>query len=201
MSQQCEMRPAHPRRTLLTHSTRGLTPVPAAAHASRRIMRSETWHTLLKPSSRRLTWRMAQTFAARFKSARVVKLPEGLGLVPLSEPLIAEVAGGEPTYWLLGDGRMTAPLERVLAEISFTGVVGYFEAEFSGNGSQAAVIWDRGKVVFGPAIEGEHGRRWRRLRRSPPREGTFNRALRRSAFTAGRMRWTNLKRSALTSGK
>jgi hypothetical protein len=127
---------------------------------------------------------VAGAFAARFPSARVVRLSEGLALVPLTESVINELSGGERWEWLLSDGRAPGPLATVLAEVSEFGPVAYFEAEFAGGGSQASVIWEGGQVVFGPIIEEDEGRRWRRTRR-PLSEGAFNQALRRLGVRVG----------------
>jgi hypothetical protein len=88
--------------------------------------------------------------------SRVIDLPEGLGLVPLSEALMREVQERWPAAE--GSGRisgvfefMTPSLERWVQELSRGGVIGYIETEyFGGEGFERSAVFRDSNVVLGP---------------------------------------------------
>jgi hypothetical protein len=82
--------------------------------------------------------------------ARIVPLGQHLWLLPVTDALFKAVTvAGAPEL----DGFWKAPagFDRVLAACSATGPLAYVEADyFGGTGTQAAQVWDAGKVVLGP---------------------------------------------------
>lgn len=89
-----------------------------------------------------------------FWSAKIVPLEEGWALLPFTDRLFDEVEhagpeeGGEglPEF-----GRLSPALERWARAISRRGPLVYAESSFFGGmGSQSAVVWSRGRVLFGP---------------------------------------------------
>ena len=94
---------------------------------------------------------MLQTAARGLGSARVVPLGQGLALLPVTDGLSEEVGAGDgPTFeefYYLSPG-----LAALGAEWSRGGAVAYFETDYwGGEGKQAAVLWEGGEVVYGPA--------------------------------------------------
>ncbi|PRY38119.1 hypothetical protein [Umezawaea tangerina] len=100
--------------------------------------------------------------------APLATLAAGWALLPVRGP-----SGDELGFW-----KLTAELAASAAEWSKTGPVAYVEAEFwAGVGSQRAVVWEGGEVVFGP-VQLEEGDQ-------PPAEGTaISQALRRIGVVA-----------------
>jgi hypothetical protein len=86
--------------------------------------------------------------AARFKSASVVPLAQGLALIPLTERLYEDI-GSEN----IADGfdKLSDAVREWAQSLSRTAPVAYVEAEFfGGSGSQSAVAWSQGKPVLLP---------------------------------------------------
>ncbi|GAA2841402.1 hypothetical protein [Crossiella cryophila] len=102
--------------------------------------------------------------ASGFAHAVVVELRQGLGLVPVTVELSREWGSGV-------DGQ--------LAEWSRSGPIALVEADFfGGEGSQSAVLWRDGAVVWGPVFAEEL--------RGPWRDWPINAALARlGAVTSG----------------
>ena len=130
---------------------------------------------------------VAEAFARRWAQARVVALPQGFALVPLTPVLTDDV---DELTWL--DRRRLAPsphpslsagVAAVLAEASAAGPLAYVETDsFGGVGEQHAAVWERGAVVLGPLASRTA---WddERLDLAPPEAQAINRALRRMGVT------------------
>lgn len=85
----------------------------------------------------------------------VVPLRQGLGLVPMTDEAFAAVHDGTPPG-LPGFCKLPGGFERVLCAWSAQGPVAYVEAEFFGGaGTQAAAVWDGGRLALGPVVIGE----------------------------------------------
>lgn len=90
-----------------------------------------------------------ERLAGRFKSARVVELAEGLGLLPLTAELERE-AGGAASGPFAGL-RLGAALAAAAVELSKSGPVAFVEAAYGdGRDFQASVLWQNGRVTAGP---------------------------------------------------
>ncbi|MFK4599844.1 hypothetical protein [Streptomyces pristinaespiralis] len=90
-------------------------------------------------------------------AARVVDLPHGLALLPmtdaLSDALTDASRARHSAFWSLPAG-----FDEVLVDWSRTGSVAYVEAEyFGGVGEENAAVWRDGELVRGPLhlVEGE----------------------------------------------
>jgi hypothetical protein len=87
-------------------------------------------------------------------AARVIPIGQGLALLPNTDELLEEAGaggvGGEPAFeefYGLGPG-----LAELGAGWSAGGAVAYVETDyFGGEGKQAAVLWERGPIAYGPA--------------------------------------------------
>jgi hypothetical protein len=93
--------------------------------------------------------------AARgLRAARVIPIGQGLALLPNTDELLDEAGAGGgsagPTFgefYKLGPG-----LAELAAGWSAGGAVAYFETDYWGGvGEQAAALWERGRIVYGPA--------------------------------------------------
>jgi hypothetical protein len=88
--------------------------------------------------------------------SRVIDLPDGLGMIPLSESLVREVqekwpdrAGSERIAGVFEF--MTPSLERWVQELSWGCAIGYIETEyFGGEGFERSAVFRDGNVVLGP---------------------------------------------------
>jgi hypothetical protein len=97
-----------------------------------------------------------QSIVENYPQSAVVALDQGMALLPL--PLTREVkrmvkdkAQPQPDpfpelfYYLL------APIAEHAAQASVFAATAYFEAEiFGGAGEQSVIVWEAGKIVFGP---------------------------------------------------
>ncbi|MCP3853108.1 MAG: hypothetical protein GY698_00025 [Actinomycetia bacterium] len=87
--------------------------------------------------------------------ARVVDLGTGFSLIPITARLRAALGSdGQPQMGFL---ELTAQLVAMGEALSATGPVAYCHSEFhGGTGLQAAVVWDRGEISFGPLFTANH---------------------------------------------
>lgn len=72
-------------------------------------------------------------------------------MVPLTDSLFDEITASTPeeTHLVQGLERLSTSLAELLREVSDDISVAYVEAEYWGGvGSQSAVMWDKGEVVF-----------------------------------------------------
>lgn len=94
--------------------------------------------------------------AAALPDARVVDLTAELALVPLTEPVCAQLSaatGPADAQPVRGFRKLTGTLARLAAQGSKTAPLLYVEAEtFGGPGSQAAIAWRDGRVSWGPVL-------------------------------------------------
>jgi len=92
------------------------------------------------------------------KQTKVVVLNEpSLALVPvtseLREELEATGGGISPSLDYSIFDRLKPAIAGWVAALSSDGVIAYVEAEFfGGSGGQSAVVWDKGRIVFGPVL-------------------------------------------------
>jgi hypothetical protein len=127
---------------------------------------------------------------SRFPSAHLISLPQGFALLPLSGTFVAEVGAqsGDERHTIYPEFRMlTAPLAKLGIELSMHGPTAYAETEyFGGYGSQGAVLWDHGSVVFGPLRTGEADDwEFSAVVSTPLESGAINQALRYLGVTRG----------------
>lgn len=113
-----------------------------------------------------------------------VAIPQGFVLLPGPHPDEDDPAdasdrntGGQPFHSL------ASRLERAAITASSLGAIAYLEAEFfAGPGTQAAVVWDDGRVVLGPL---QHDGDDPAPEQPPMSDWPINTALRRLGVRAG----------------
>lgn len=111
-----------------------------------------------------------------------VALPVDLALIPITDATFDRLGGGggrfEDTFSYLSPA-----IETIARQASFDAPVAYVEADiFGGSGTQAAIVWHEGAVLYGP-VRADFG--W-----PPPPEPTrpawpFNCALRHLGVARG----------------
>jgi hypothetical protein len=112
-----------------------------------------------------------------------VELPQGYGLLPITQEVSGRLGGGAgkpfgDAFWFLSPG-----VEALGRRVSRTGPVAYLEAEmFGGTGTQAMVLWRDGEVWLGPATT-QFG--WPPPDRSSSPQWAFNLALRKLGVDRG----------------
>ena len=81
-------------------------------------------------------------------AARVVLLPQGMSMIPVTDSLYDELGdGGEVEHF----AKLSPGIERWALSLSEAGLVAYVEAEFFGGvGRQSAIVWGNRSRVFGP---------------------------------------------------
>jgi hypothetical protein len=93
-----------------------------------------------------------------FSSAVVVPLEQGVSLIPLTDTFTIELEakyGPGPNFEFEDLPTLTGSAAKWAEQISHTGPVAFLEAEFfGGQGSQAAIGWQAGKIAFGPLQAG-----------------------------------------------
>jgi hypothetical protein len=98
--------------------------------------------------------KITDEFASRFILAKSVALPQGKGLVPITTELsddIAELAR-KPNIPYQDFEYLNESLVEVANDLSSLGMVCYAETEyFGGDGGQSSIVWDKGKVIYGPS--------------------------------------------------
>ena len=94
--------------------------------------------------------------AVRGLPARVVRLDQGLALVPVTPELTRSAAVIErPVPPESGFWRLTPGVVALLERGSLAGPIAYLEAEYWGRwGRQTAAVWDCGAIALGPRILG-----------------------------------------------
>ena len=91
--------------------------------------------------------------------AVLVLLRQGVAMVPMTDELFDAVTEGA-TDGPLGFRKLPGGFDRVLADWSAAGWIGYVEAEyFGGVGSQRAALWADGHLTVGPLCVAE-GQDW-----------------------------------------
>jgi hypothetical protein len=95
---------------------------------------------------------------ARAAGHPVVALEQGMALLPMTERVLEQIVPGGAYRAALGFVGLPEGFDRVLAEWSIDGPVGYVEADFLGwIGAQRAAVWHGGALVLGP-VRDEPGR-------------------------------------------
>ncbi len=85
--------------------------------------------------------------------ALVVMLPQGKALVPLTESVRQ---AHNISFLPLTDGDTDDVPETVAALAVLAKKIAYVEAEFfGGDGTQAAAVWENGKLIFGPVVDND----------------------------------------------
>lgn len=91
--------------------------------------------------------------------AVLVSLRQGAAMVPMTDELFDAVTDGA-AEGPLGFSKLPGGFDRILADWSAVGPIGYVEAEyFGGDGSQRAALWADGRLMFGP-LSVEEGQDW-----------------------------------------
>jgi len=92
-----------------------------------------------------------QAAGRRPEAARVVSVGQGFALLLNTDALSDGVGGGgELPYQEFY--KLSRGLANLAAEWSAGGAVAYFETDYwGGEGKQAAMLWERGEIVYGPA--------------------------------------------------
>jgi hypothetical protein len=89
--------------------------------------------------------------AARGTPSTGVELPQGYGLLPVTDHMLDHLGGDAAgpfgdVFWFLSSG-----VDALARRISLTGGIAYLEADiFGGTGTQAVVLWRNGQVCLGP---------------------------------------------------
>jgi hypothetical protein len=93
-------------------------------------------------------------FASQFFLAKSIGLPQGKGLVPITSELgddIVELAR-KPNVPYQEFEYLNESIIEFAKDLSSLGMVCYVETEyFGGDGGQSSIVWDKGKVIFGPS--------------------------------------------------
>jgi hypothetical protein len=107
-----------------------------------------TLHAVIGPKS------SVAEFAARWHLARVIDLPQGFAMVPLTAALhddIADLAALDQPDPFIEFERLSAGVSAAIEEASGNDSLAYIETEyFGGCGAQCAVAWSAGRVSAGP---------------------------------------------------
>lgn len=90
-----------------------------------------------------------------YSQARLVRLGEGLSMVPLSEELLREIqrtASGEAPSRSPGAFEfLTPPIEAWARSLSRRGPIAYIETEYlAGEGYERCVLWQNSELALGP---------------------------------------------------
>ena len=93
-------------------------------------------------------------FASRWVLATPIDLPQGLRLIPLTIRLhedIDELVNSHQPEPFDEFSYLSASVVEAIIQSSHAGALAYIETDyFGGVGSQAAVLWDGGKIASGP---------------------------------------------------
>lgn len=83
--------------------------------------------------------------------ARVIRLDQGLALLPMVDELFDAITTGADDAAQLGFWKLPGGFADVLARWSIAGPLAYVEADyFGGTGTQTAAVWDAGVLAVGP---------------------------------------------------
>lgn len=98
---------------------------------------------------------VARQIAAEVGGTRAVDLYAQFALVPLGRNAVSALSpGDEEVMSLLTAQPLPERLADLLRRVSLQGPVAYVEADFFGGiGTQGAIVFDRGEVVFGPVVD------------------------------------------------
>jgi hypothetical protein len=122
------------------------------------------------------------SLAARFQNAHVVRLKQGIALVPVTEVLQEEIDGGRLPQSSDANTmfyELSNALECVCIDCSANGAVAYVEIEyFGGLGFQTTAVWDAGDIIFGPYKAGDEPGEPNMVMNPPLSEMPCNKALR-----------------------
>ena len=95
--------------------------------------------------------------ASKLETAHIVSLPQGFAMLPVTDTLRQEAATIYPSQEIQPFEEfydLTDSVARLGAQMSRHTPVTYIETEYwGGDGTQAAVIWHRGKVVLRPYMK------------------------------------------------
>lgn len=89
--------------------------------------------------------------AARAARSTAVELPQGYGLLPVTNDMLERLGGDD--VWPFGEvfRFLSAGVEALARRTSLAGDIAYLEADiFGGTGTQAMVLWRGGEACLGP---------------------------------------------------
>lgn len=94
------------------------------------------------------------TFEQKYAAAKSIALKQGFSLILLTEELISEICPDKQKQKSLPYEEFT-DLNQVVAEVlahhSSSSMLCYVETRyFGGDGTQSAIVWDKGEIVYGP---------------------------------------------------
>jgi hypothetical protein len=100
---------------------------------------------------------IAESAAGSLPGAGVVRLREGIALVPITGDAAEALSPGDRSIVsLLANHPLPAALTDLLRRTSQQGPIAYLEADiFGGTGQQASVLWERGELALGPLVDPE----------------------------------------------
>jgi hypothetical protein len=85
---------------------------------------------------------------ADFRHAKLIVLPQGMALIPLTDEVHVEVGSGSEADRF---EKLSVPVLKWGQRISFLAPVAYIEAEFFGGvGGQSSMVWSRGLEAMAP---------------------------------------------------
>lgn len=94
---------------------------------------------------------------SRFVQAKSIPLSQGYSMIPLTDELkddLDELVDNSKLKYECFK-KLTKSVYEILQDSSSLGKVAYIETEiFGGSGSQAAIVWEYGKVIQGPDSSG-----------------------------------------------
>lgn len=99
------------------------------------------------------TAKVLQCLAGDHSHSRVIPLSQGVALMPLTDRFLEEIhrAPVEELSSIYSHFEfLTQALEGLALEHSRNGIIAYFETDYSGTGGQSAIVWENGRVRFGP---------------------------------------------------
>jgi hypothetical protein len=120
------------------------------------------------------TTAILESVAEALPQARLVPLSQGLGFLPVIKVQVAQTDShsNEPAYEQFET--LTRRLAAIASNLSTMGPLAYIETEyFGGVGTQSAMVWLNGTVIFGPLLT------------DAAREGAINQALRCLGVVSG----------------
>ncbi|WP_423393812.1 hypothetical protein [Burkholderia sp. LMG 21824] len=90
-------------------------------------------------------------FAIQYREARVVRMLQGLALIPLTDLLYDSIVAGKTTSHVQPFERLSTLVADALSTFSKAGKIAYVETDyFGGEGAQSSAVWERGELILPP---------------------------------------------------